>query len=506
MPFHPENTSNRRLLYTPHLKISEAAAAVRSHTLYSGILCVSGQDSSEANVECEELDASIYIFGSRNRNRALDGDQVVVELVDVDDMLDERQAKRQARQTRRLSAISLQASLDQLKDISDRPKYCGKVVCILERPRNMLFSGTLSLNRPHAPLLDNGSRDKRDPHGPKIIWFIPADKRLPLVAVPIKHAPPDFIKYHEEYKNRIFIGSIQRWPATSLHPFGVVEKEIGWIGELGVHSRALMADHHIKDMDFTDSVKKATGSVPTGFTDQERKIRRDLTKEGIHLFTMGEQSKDIDHAFSIVEVEKGLYEIGIHVTDVSKYVRLNTPLDREARERSCAIELVDKHISILPPSFLESHCSFSVGKERLAYSVMCRFTENGILLHTWIGKTIVSVKQHVQPKNLTKDAETLLKISKKLQINRLRKLGGTSLAKSCVSFELAESGYPEKIERQDQHDEDVLIQELLIVANTEVGQKISSRFPDQAMLYRQDSPKLSKLVSDLYCFGYTAYL
>lgn len=61
--------------------------------------------------------------------------------------------------------------------------------------------------RPHAKTLDNGSRDKKESHSPKIIWFIPADKRLPLVAVPIKHAPADFIKYHEEYKNRIFIVS-----------------------------------------------------------------------------------------------------------------------------------------------------------------------------------------------------------------------------------------------------------------------------------------------------------
>lgn len=64
---------------------------------------------------------------------------------------------------------------------------------------------TLSLYRPHAKTLDNASREKKDHHGPKIIWFIPADKRLPLVAVPIKHAPENFVKYHEEYKNRIFI-------------------------------------------------------------------------------------------------------------------------------------------------------------------------------------------------------------------------------------------------------------------------------------------------------------
>ncbi|KAI8378378.1 hypothetical protein BD560DRAFT_421976 [Blakeslea trispora] len=513
LPFQSEN-SNRRLLYTPHMKTSEAAAAVRSRSLYSGILRVSLQDSSEADVECEELDASIYIFGSRNRNRALDGDQVVVELVDVDEMLNERQAKRMARQTRRLSAISLQnqsassftsngglssipednvATLEQLKEATNRPKYCGKVVCILERPRNMLFSGTLSLSRPYAPTLDNGSRDKKETHSPKIIWFIPADKRLPLVAVPIKHAPPDFIKYHEEYKNRIFIGSIQRWPATSLHPFGIVEKKIGWMGELGVHSRALMADHHIKDSDFSEAVKKAASAVPVGITDEERKLRRDLSKEDLSIFTFGDLDQDMDHAFSITTDEKGMYEVGIHVADVSRYVHTNTPLDREARERSCAVQLADKKkIPILPLDFLSSHCSLDVDKERLAYTVMCRFTEAGILLHAWIGHTIVKVKSHVG-NTLTKEAKALLHLCRKLQKIRLEKSEGMHLTKPVLLFELADSGYPEQVYRYDQSDEDVLIQELLIIANMEVGRKISCRFPDQALLYRQELPKLSKL-------------
>jgi exoribonuclease R len=151
-------TTTRRLLYTPHLNVPEASALVRAHTLYSGILRVDQQDSSEAYVDCEELDGSVYIFGSRARNRALDGDEVAVELVDVDEMMNEKQAKRQARRTRRLSAMSLNGSLsfasngglssipedDTFFDeeiVGSRPKYCGKVACILERPRNMLFSG-----------------------------------------------------------------------------------------------------------------------------------------------------------------------------------------------------------------------------------------------------------------------------------------------------------------------------------------------------------------------------
>ncbi|KAI8095710.1 hypothetical protein BDF21DRAFT_447903 [Thamnidium elegans] len=514
-----EQSKSRKALFPAHQSVSDASAAVRAHTLFSGILRVDLQDSSDANVECEELDASIYIYGSRNRNRALDGDEVAVELVDVDEMLEEKQSKIQARYTRRLSSISMASSNTALSSIPEeqknllnkdklnlslneksRPQYCGRVVCILERPKNMLFSGTLSLYRPHAITLDNASRDKKDIHGPKIIWFIPADKRLPLVAVPIKHAPANFVKYHEEYKNRIFIGNIQRWPATSLHPFGLIEKEIGWMGELGVHSAALMADHHIKDVEFSESALKAAAAIPSKITTDLKKSRRDLTKEAISIFTIGESNVSLDTAFSVTNTEKDIFEIGVHVTDVSNYVRLNTPLDREARERSCSVNLVDRSVSILPPLFTESHCSLGVeNQDRLAFSVLCRFTENGVLLHSWIGKTVIKSKGHVnlsstqQSNPLKADSDTILSICQKLQHNRLHKLNGQSLAKSYEIFKITESGYPERISRINQTDKDVLLQELLIVANIEVAQKISSRFPDQALLYRQDESRLSKL-------------
>ncbi|KAI7907659.1 uncharacterized protein BX663DRAFT_7164 [Cokeromyces recurvatus] len=511
-----EHITTRKPLYPTYLSVSEASALIRSRKLYSGILKIDAQDSSNANVECEALDASIYIFGSRNRNRALNGDEVAVMLVSVDEMLNEKRIKRQVRLTRRLSALSLHATSlssipedhfleeENIIDFESKPKYCGKVVCILERPKNMLFSGTLSLNRPTPKTLDHGmirDNNKKEAHHPKIIWFIPADKRLPLVAVPIKFAPSNFIKYHEEYKNRIFIGNIQRWPATSLHPFGTIEKEIGWIGELRVHSGALMADHHIKDIDFPDAVIKATQTVRKGIRHEDRKGRLDLTKDNKHLniFTFSnDKQQSIDNAFSFRIAEKGIYEVGIHIPDMTKYIRENTPLDHEARERACVVNLVDKTIPILPLDFIESHHSLRIGEERLTFSIICRFTETGQLLHTWIGKTIIKVKEQVKvyEDDITNDAYQLLELCRKLQQRRLNKEGGLVIAdkQQTISFQLAESGYPTTIKHTKQRKVDILIQELLILANIEVGQKISSRFPDQALLYRQDAPKMSKLV------------
>lgn len=78
-----------------------------------------------------------------------------------------------------------------------------------------------------------------------------------------------------------------------MHPFGFIEKEIGWVGELGVHSGVLMADHHIKDGDFSEQVSKAASSVPTKISNEDRRGRRDLSQEHIDIFTLGDASKGI---------------------------------------------------------------------------------------------------------------------------------------------------------------------------------------------------------------------
>lgn len=146
--------ASRRTLYPPHLPLPIATHLVQARELFAGTLAVDWQDSSDANVACEELGgANIYIYGSRNRNRALDGDIVAVELVDVDTMLAEKHARKHARH-RSCSTISpAPPSLQSIPEhgtsmLSEqrRPAYCGKVVCILERPRRMLLSGYIVTN------------------------------------------------------------------------------------------------------------------------------------------------------------------------------------------------------------------------------------------------------------------------------------------------------------------------------------------------------------------------
>lgn len=109
---------------------------------------------------------------------------------------------------------------------------------------------------------------------------------------------------HHVYLTRCFCfqGSIQRWPVTSLHPFGSIEREIGWMGELPVHSKALMSDHHLKDIEFTSAVLQESSTIPnhaTPSSPQEEHGRLDL--RSLHVFTMDSDGSIIHMIMSSVD-------------------------------------------------------------------------------------------------------------------------------------------------------------------------------------------------------------
>jgi protein SSD1 len=157
-----------------------------------------------------------------------------------------------------------------------------------------LFSGTLGLLRPSSAATkekqeaerreregDRGDEPRRAPiERPKIVWFKPTDKRVPLIAIPTEQAPPDFVQNSESYVNKLFVACIKRHvsavsysyltltdvafdqPISSLHPFGTLVEELGPIGDLEVETSALLKDCNFPTEDFTDNVLKCLPPTP----------------------------------------------------------------------------------------------------------------------------------------------------------------------------------------------------------------------------------------------------
>lgn len=357
------NPHQRRPLFIAHLPFSALTPLFRARQLVRGILRVNKRNRSDAYVSCDELDGGdIYICGSRDRNRALEGDVVAVRLVNVEKVIREKQEKEDAKLARNHGQAKTR--LPDEEDENEivfggdeeidavKPKYAGVVVAILERAQNQVFSGTLTLMRPNnkrAALQQQEEEESGKKEVPRIVWFKATDKRVPLIAIPIEQVPQDFVDNNESYKNRLFVGSIKRWPITSLHPFGTLERELGILTDLDVQIKAILADNNVSDVPFTDAVMECVPPSPFQFTPPQDGTRRDLTLDEHRMITIDPTGSTIfEDGLSIVRLGDDTFEVGVHVADISYFIKPHSPLDKEARARAVRVTLDQKEVPMLP--------------------------------------------------------------------------------------------------------------------------------------------------------------
>lgn len=259
----------RKSLFAPYLPQASLPPLLAAGKLVVGILRVNKRNRSDAYVATEVLDADIYICGSKDRNRALEGDIVAVELLDVDEVWGTKKEKEEKkRKKEENSAYDLKGAAgrknDKKKDdvevegqglmlfedeecvlcgivaeygltvvcrVTDevKPQFAGHVVAVVERMPGQLFSGTLGLLRPSSAATkekqeaerreregDKGDEPRRPIERPKIVWFKPTDKRVPLIAIPTEQAPPDFVQNSEAYANKLFVACIKRHVSRAI--------------------------------------------------------------------------------------------------------------------------------------------------------------------------------------------------------------------------------------------------------------------------------------------------
>lgn len=234
----------------------------------------------------------------------------------------------------------------------------------------------------------------RQPDKPKIVWFKPTDKRVPLIAIPTEQAPRDFVERHQDYANRIFVACIKRWPITSLHPFGTLVELLGEMGDLKVETDALLRDNNFGPDDFSDAVLKNIGfeewSVSSE-SDESLALRKDF--RGEKTFTIDPNGSDqLDDAIHVKELADGIVEVGIHVVDAAYFIKANSLVDREAKKRGTGVYLMNRAVNMLPPKLSSEICSLSPGQERFTVSVVFKVhLDTGRVLEDepWIGKSII---------------------------------------------------------------------------------------------------------------------
>lgn len=315
-------------------------------------------------------------------------------------------------------------------------------------------------------------------------------------------------------------GKITYWKDANKNPEGKIEKVLGKPGKNDVEMEAISLE---KGFDFKLSHRvenEAKRIKNQGINEQDFKNRKDFRKT--LTFTIDpSDAKDFDDAISFKELDGGLYEIGVHIADVSHYVKRGSELDNEAKKRGTSVYLVDRTIPMLPEILSNDLCSLLPHTDRLVMSAVFVMDKNAHIKSEWFGKAIIHSKKrftYEEAENSIKEPSLpyhrelsiLNNIAKKLTKERFER-GAVSLEQEEVKFVLDKDGVPIKVIKKERGDSNKLIEEFMLLANKKVAEKMSKESGGKGVfVYRvHDKPseeKTGDLLIFLHSLGYKVSL
>lgn len=580
------NSNNgRKTLFAPYLPQSSLPELINEGRLVTGTLRVNKKNRSDAYVSTDGLlDADIFICGSKDRNRALEGDLVAVELLIVDEVWESKKEKEEKKRRKdntltnrpltddihndatsapttaegsttgnskgdgasneeeNNNGLARRGSLKQRptmkknddvevegqslllveeEEINDevKPLYAGHVVAVVDRIPGQLFAGTLGLLRPAQAA--QAARDKKNgnessvqtPKAPKIVWFKPTDKKVPLIAIPTEQAPKDFVENHEKYADQLFVASIKRWPITSLHPFGTLVSKLGPIDSSETEIDSILRDNNFlcdeypDDNDDEATIAANIYDLPSIEPEFENTKRAEYLNDYIIAFT--QTGGFVDHALHVKRISNTKIELGFHVVDISYFIKPGSTLDRKSKKRSSSVFLPQKVVNLFPNQ-VNKLVSFKENEKNLAISVVFEIgTSNFEVEDLYIHESIIVPKQLVSYDSFdtillgksvdsissaTSDyIKTFSLIAKEFRRHRLanRSLG------ISPNLTLLDQLDDEKVRLDLNVFKDSLafdvISEISHKVNSAIAAKVHAGLGDQAILRRHPLPTLQKM-------------
>ncbi|MFM9028075.1 MAG: ribonuclease R, partial [Bacteroidota bacterium] len=268
------------------------------------------------------------------------------------------------------------------------------------------------------------------------------------------------------------------WPDGNKNPLGKVSRVLGWPGENDAEMHAILAEFGFT-VEFPPHVEKESEKIPETIPIEEIKRRRDFRK--VTTFTIDPvDAKDFDDALSIRKLENGNWEIGVHIADVSHYIRPETALDREAYYRATSVYLVDRTVPMLPEKLSNGVCSLRPHEDKLCFAAVFEMDDAANVLDRWIGRTVIhsdhrftyeSAQELIEAPGgiLSDQVNTLHSLAQKLRGERFRK-GAIAFEKLEVKFRLDEKGKPLGVYLKENKESNQLIEEFMLLANRTVAE------------------------------------
>ena len=357
----------------------------------------------------------------------------------------------------------------------------GEVIEIIERA-NDTFVGTLKVDKFYAFLVTENRTLAND-------IFIPKDKLKGG-----KNGDKAVVKIIE-------------WPKEAKNPIGQVMDILGKAGENTTEMHAILAEYGLPYV-YPKNVEAAAEKIPAEITEADYAEREDF--RAVTTFTIDpKDAKDFDDALSIRLIKPGLWEVGVHIADVTHYVKEGSTIDKEAEKRATSVYLVDRTIPMLPERLCNFICSLRPNEEKLAFSVIFDMNEKGEVKNSRIKHTVIKSDRRFTYEEAQQVIETgegdykeeILELNKLAQILRKQRLaaGAIDFDRIEVKFEIDETGKPLSVYFKESKEANKLIEEFMLLANKQVATDIGNpggRKKAKPFVYRiHDNPDPDRMTN-----------
>ncbi len=309
---------------------------------------------------------------------------------------------------------------------------------------------------------------------------------------------------------------VDRWDRKDLNPFGHITDVLGEPGKNDTEMHAILAEFNLPYR-FEKEVEDAADAISDRIGPQELKGRRDFRDE--LTFTIDPlDAKDYDDALSFRKLDNGNYEIGVHIADVSYYVKPGSPVDKEARDRGTSVYLVDRTVPMLPEKLCNKLCSLRQDEEKLTFSTVFEMTPKAELKSSWIGRTVIRSNRRLtyeqaqsyieadsvpQGDALAEAIVTLNSLALKLK-DKARKAGAIDFDRPEMKVEVDSEGRPVNVYEKISKEANWLVEEFMLLANRTVAEFVAKS--GKTFVYRihgePNEMKLEGLMTFAKGFGY----
>ncbi|KAI8616572.1 hypothetical protein BC830DRAFT_1063292 [Chytriomyces sp. MP71] len=495
----------KKFTYPEHLTATQISAGLKSGAFCQGSLQISYHNFLEGSIytKIDGEDASVKLVGRLNLNRAVHGDIVAVKLLPQTSWLRHGDEVVVEADDETLDKVDPNTLLDaSTAGPIPEPDDADMVTEEQEQTAaksDLVRTGTVVgiIQRKWRPFCGTIEAPKGTTSGQQSVFFWPMDKRIPKIRIRTRQIA-------QLAHQRIMV-AVDGWSKTSRHPSGHFVKALGAVGDRKTETDVILLEHDVRFMPFSKQVLSFLPEEGEAWVVREELLAGRMDFRGLDVCSIDPPGcTDIDDALHAKMLPNGNYEVGVHIADVSHFVKSGNAMDLEAATRGTTVYLVDRRIDMLPSLLGTNLCSLRSDVERLAFSCIWEMTPDAKVVDVKYSKSVIrsrasltydAAQARLDDPTLTDPVSMGIKmlnsIAKKLRAKRMAN-GALVLASPEVRFSLDNDAQDPVDEMKDTN---ALVEEFMLLANIYVAKKIYSVFPDSSMLRRHPKPSVKNFES-----------